>query len=91
MSWFDTTKIASMATKAMKEAQKTLDTALDIKDEEEAGLAPGPWQAWVSGQWHGEEIKGGLGDSVLPTRASGQSLVPCPPLDYSPVVRLGHL
>ena len=34
MSWFDTTKIASMATKAMKEAQKTLDTALDIKEDE---------------------------------------------------------
>ena len=34
MSWFDTNKIASMATKAMKEAQKTLDTALDIKKEE---------------------------------------------------------
>ena len=34
MSWFDTNKIASMATKAMKEAQKTLDTALDIKEEE---------------------------------------------------------
>ena len=37
MSWFDTNKIASMATKAMKEAQKTLDTALDIKEEEEGG------------------------------------------------------
>ena len=34
MSWFDTNKIANMATKAMKEAQKTLDTALDIKEEE---------------------------------------------------------
>ena len=34
MSWFDTNKIASMANKAMKEAQKTLDTALDIKEEE---------------------------------------------------------
>ena len=35
MSWFDTAKIANMATKAMKEAQKTLDTALDIQGEEE--------------------------------------------------------
>ena len=48
MSWFDTTKIASMATKAMKEAQKTLDTALDIK-EEEADNNPDQeslWSGW---------------------------------------------
>jgi len=46
MSWFDTTKLASMANKAMKEAQKTLDTALDIKDEEDAGDKATVWNSW---------------------------------------------
>ena len=35
MSWFDTTNLTSIASKAMKEAQKTLDKALDIKENEE--------------------------------------------------------
>lgn len=34
MSWFDTSGIASLAKTALKEAQKTIDKALDIKDEE---------------------------------------------------------
>ena len=50
MSWFDTNKIASMATKAMKEAQKTLDTALDIKEEEGADTSvlaeDSLWAGW---------------------------------------------
>ena len=47
MSWFDTNKIASMATKAMKEAQKTLDTALDIKEEEEEMQSQeSSWSNW---------------------------------------------
>uniref|UniRef100_A0A182WK44 TMF_TATA_bd domain-containing protein n=1 Tax=Anopheles minimus TaxID=112268 RepID=A0A182WK44_9DIPT len=35
MSWFDTTGIANLAKNALKEAQKQIDKALDIKDEEE--------------------------------------------------------
>ena len=50
MSWFDTNKIANMATKAMNEAQKTLDTALDIKEEEEGGSSvlaeDAMWSGW---------------------------------------------
>ena len=47
MSWFDTAKIANMATKAMKEAQKTLDTALDIQEEGEEGASQeSSWSNW---------------------------------------------
>ncbi|XP_068081731.1 TATA element modulatory factor isoform X2 [Anabrus simplex] len=35
MSWFDTSGIANLAKSALKEAQKTIDKALDIKDEEQ--------------------------------------------------------
>uniref|UniRef100_A0A182KBZ4 TMF_TATA_bd domain-containing protein n=1 Tax=Anopheles christyi TaxID=43041 RepID=A0A182KBZ4_9DIPT len=35
MSWFDTTGIANLAKNALKEAQKQIDKALDIKYEEE--------------------------------------------------------
>lgn len=34
MSWFDTTGFASLAKSALKEAQKQIDKALDIKVEE---------------------------------------------------------
>jgi hypothetical protein len=34
MSWFDATGFANLAKSALKEAQKTIDKALDIKDEE---------------------------------------------------------
>ncbi|GLV42283.1 uncharacterized protein CBL_03020 [Carabus blaptoides fortunei] len=34
MSWFDTSGFASLAKTALKEAQKTIDKALDIKDDE---------------------------------------------------------
>ena len=47
MSWFDTTKLASMANKAMKEAQKTLDSALDISEEQaEEERTSALWSAW---------------------------------------------
>ena len=48
MSWFDTTKLASIANKAMKEAQKTLDSALDIAEEqaEEEARSSALWSAW---------------------------------------------
>jgi hypothetical protein len=35
MSWFDTSGFASLAKTALKEAQKTIDKALDIKDEDQ--------------------------------------------------------
>ena len=35
MSWFDTSNLANIASKAMKEAQKTLDKALDIEENEQ--------------------------------------------------------
>ena len=50
MSWFDTNKIASMATKAMKEAQKTLDTALDIKEEDNEEPQENVWSGWKKSQ-----------------------------------------
>lgn len=37
MSWFDATGIASLAKTALKEAQKTIDKALDIKEDEDDG------------------------------------------------------
>ena len=47
MSWFDTTKLASIANKAMKEAQKTLDSALDISEEQaEEDRSSALWAAW---------------------------------------------
>ena len=72
MSWFDTTKIASMATKAMKEAQKTLDTALDIKEEEEAGLAPGSQDSL----WQGWKISKSESDSKLTEKAAPAAAMP---------------
>lgn len=41
MSWFDTTGIANLAKTALKEAQKQIDKALDIKDDEEDGSGSG--------------------------------------------------
>lgn len=35
MSWFDTTGIANLAKSALKEAQKTIDKALDIKEDDD--------------------------------------------------------
>ena len=61
MSWFDTTKIASMATKAMKEAQKTLDTALDIK-EEEAEYNPDQESLWSGWKMPKSESESKLSD-----------------------------
>lgn len=39
MSWFDATGIASLAKTALKEAQKTIDKALDIKEDDEKSTA----------------------------------------------------
>ncbi|XP_053663866.1 TATA element modulatory factor [Anopheles marshallii] len=41
MSWFDTTGIANLAKNALKEAQKQIDKALDIKDEEDTASLHG--------------------------------------------------
>jgi hypothetical protein len=38
MSWFDATGFANLAKSALKEAQKTIDKALDIKDEESSSV-----------------------------------------------------
>lgn len=35
MSWFQSTGLSSFAKTALKEAQKTIDKALDIKEEED--------------------------------------------------------
>lgn len=35
MSWFDTSSIANIARTALKEAQRTIDKALDINDSDE--------------------------------------------------------
>ncbi|XP_023331566.1 TATA element modulatory factor [Eurytemora carolleeae] len=45
MSWFDTSNLSSIATKAMKEAQKTLDKALDITETEENNK-DSKWLGW---------------------------------------------
>lgn len=37
MSWFQSTSLSSFAKTALKEAQKTIDKALDIKEEEDGG------------------------------------------------------
>ncbi|XP_043468312.1 TATA element modulatory factor [Leptopilina heterotoma] len=43
MSWFDASGFANLAKSALKEAQKTIDKALDIKDEEQkASQTPPP-------------------------------------------------
>ena len=36
MSWFQSTNLASFAKTALKEAQKTIDKALEINEEEDA-------------------------------------------------------
>ncbi|XP_048514067.1 TATA element modulatory factor isoform X2 [Athalia rosae] len=40
MSWFDASGIASLAKSALKEAQKTIDKALDIKEEDRRKVGP---------------------------------------------------
>ncbi|XP_066595257.1 TATA element modulatory factor-like [Prorops nasuta] len=40
MSWFDAAGFANLAKSALKEAQKTIDKALDIKDEEQKTTQP---------------------------------------------------
>ncbi|XP_014257466.1 TATA element modulatory factor-like isoform X2 [Cimex lectularius] len=49
MSWFDTTGFATLAKSALKEAQKTIDKALDIQDEEGAKTKQSPTWGLQSG------------------------------------------
>ena len=42
MSWWDTKGLTSLATQALKTAQKKIDKVLDIKEEEE-GSEQGIW------------------------------------------------
>jgi len=78
MSWFDTAKLASMANKAMKEAQKTLDSALDIQEEEEKAALWGSWR-----------VPGGVPRSGSEPGVAGEGvgLTPSPslPTDLGPV------
>lgn len=37
MSWFDTSGLANIAKSALKEAQRTIDKALDIKEDDTVG------------------------------------------------------
>lgn len=47
MSWFDAAGIANLAKTALKEAQKTIDKALDItEEEEETGSATKDSSGW---------------------------------------------
>ncbi len=39
MSWFQSTGLSSFAKTALKEAQKTIDKALDIKEEEDGAAS----------------------------------------------------
>lgn len=39
MSWFDASNFANLAKNALKEAQKTIDKALDITEDEEEGTS----------------------------------------------------
>jgi hypothetical protein len=50
MSWFDATGFANLAKSALKEAQKTIDKALDIKDEENHSIIQSKTTSPVSPQ-----------------------------------------
>ena len=40
MSWLNTASFANLAKTALKEAQKTIDKALDIKESEVVNISP---------------------------------------------------
>lgn len=50
MSWFDATGIASLAKTALKEAQKTIDKALDITEDEDGNGGETTLKTSTSGQ-----------------------------------------
>jgi len=70
MSWFDTSKLANIANKAMKEAQKTLDTALDIQNEEGGGEVEDKASAWNSWKIIKSDSDSKLSDKMDPNSAS---------------------
>jgi hypothetical protein len=51
MSWFDATGFANLAKSALKEAQKTIDKALDIKDEESHSVIQSKTTSPISPQY----------------------------------------
>ncbi|XP_058445077.1 TATA element modulatory factor [Malaya genurostris] len=76
MSWFDTTGIANLAKTALKEAQKQIDKALDIKEEEECDGA----------------AKGGGGTEKLVRSVSGGSKTePCSPVGAAEAKGAGNV
>ncbi|XP_049547894.1 TATA element modulatory factor-like [Anopheles darlingi] len=79
MSWFDTAGIASLAKNALKEAQKQIDKALDIKDEEEP---VGPSGGNTIQRLADETVDPALqhGDSAPPRKLAGSKTVPNTPV-----------
>lgn len=75
MSWFDTSGIANLAKSALKEAQKTIDKALDIKeDENRSNQTPKEEQANnFFATWGIKSIDGGGEDAAMGEHASGPS------------------
>lgn len=60
MSWFnqfDASGFASLAKTALKEAQKTLDKALDIKDEDDTDEVPADSEIQRDGDEHDSQQK----------------------------------
>lgn len=79
MSWFDATGLANIARTALKEAQKTIDKALDIRDEEDVNEIIKPnsnedssgcnekQNALIENSIENEGKKEELKDSTMPT------------------------
>lgn len=65
MSWFDTTGIASLAKNALKEAQKTIDKALDIKDDDTAIESPTVDSNVIDSQTKSANMKHSSSNSAL--------------------------
>lgn len=70
MSWFDATGFASLAKTALKEAQKTIDKALDIKDEEGDASGTRP-----SGSEASDSIASDVIDASAPKKSSSNPIL----------------
>ncbi|XP_050099287.1 TATA element modulatory factor [Anopheles aquasalis] len=80
MSWFDTAGIASLAKNALKEAQKQIDKALDIKDEEEPVGPSGSNTIERLADGTADGLSSQHGDSVAPRMLAGSKTVPTTPV-----------
>ncbi|XP_035772753.1 TATA element modulatory factor-like [Anopheles albimanus] len=80
MSWFDTAGIASLAKNALKEAQKQIDKALDIKDEEEPVGPSGGSTIERLADGTADGLSSPHGDSVPPRKLAGSKTVPTTPV-----------